>query len=104
MTAFLDVNLERLAVELLRALTEGKCPKQWQAIKDAALRKLDRVRYAARLEDLKVPPSIRLEALQGARKGEYSIRIAGNASRYRIVFKWSEDGAYDIKIEDYHRR
>lgn len=92
MPRFADKATERL-------FNEGRCPKQWQAIKDAALRKLDR-----RLEDLKVPPSNRLEAWQGNRKGEYSIRMTGNASRYRIVFKWSEDGAYDIKIEDYRRR
>ncbi|WP_235911850.1 type II toxin-antitoxin system RelE/ParE family toxin [Mesorhizobium xinjiangense] len=59
---------------------------------------------AGRLDDLKIPPSNNLEALKGDRKGEYSIRISGSASRYRIVFRWSEDGAHDIKIEDYHRR
>jgi len=55
---------------------------------------------AARLNDLRSPPGNRLEALQGDRKGTYSIRINDH---WRITFAWSDGGADDVRIEDYHR-
>ena len=54
---------------------------------------------AESLQDLRVPPGNRLEALYGDREGYYSIRIN---DRYRICFQWREDGAYDVEIVDYH--
>ena len=53
---------------------------------------------AARLEDLRVPPGNRLEALKGGRKGQHSIRIN---EQWRICFRWN-DGAEDVEIVDYH--
>jgi proteic killer suppression protein len=64
-----------------------------------AARKLDQVDSAERLEDLRVPPGNRLEALAGSRKGQYSIRING---QYRICFVWSEEGPSGVEIVDYH--
>jgi proteic killer suppression protein len=53
---------------------------------------------AAVLDDLKVPPGNRLEALKGDRKGRHSIRIN---DQWRICFLWN-DGAEDVEIVDYH--
>lgn len=78
------------------------CQKAWQSFAAPAARKLDMVYNAARLDDLRIPPSNNLEALKGERKGSYSIRIAGNSTRYRITFTWRDGKAQDIRIEDYH--
>ena len=64
-----------------------------------ALRKLRQVGSAEVLEDLRVPPGNRLEALQGDRVGQYSIRV--NA-QWRICFVWKEGGAEDVELVDYH--
>lgn len=64
-----------------------------------ALRKLWMVDRSAKLVDLLVPPSNRLEALKGDRKGQFSIRIN---QRYRICFRWDEGDAHDVEIVDYH--
>ncbi len=53
---------------------------------------------AARIDDLRVPPGNRLEALKGDRKGHYSIRIN---DQWRICFRW-HDGAEDVEFVDYH--
>ena len=64
-----------------------------------AVRKLDQLDAAAALDDLRVPPGNRLEALQADRLGQQSIRIN---DQYRICFKWSESGAEAVEIVDYH--
>ena len=51
------------------------------------------------LDDLKSPPGNRLEALTGDRKGQHSIRIN---QQYRLCFRWSEQGASEVEIIDYH--
>lgn len=51
------------------------------------------------LEDLKAPPGNRLEALYGDREGQHSIRV--NA-QWRLCFVWTEQGATDVEIIDYH--
>jgi proteic killer suppression protein len=68
-------------------------------IQDAALRKLRLLSAASRLEDLRVPPGNRLEALSGDRRGAYSIRIN---QQWRICFRWLNGGAEDVEICDYH--
>ena len=64
-----------------------------------AARKLDQMDAAAALDDLRVPPGNRLEALKADRAGQYSIRIN---EQYRICFEWSEAGAEEVEITDYH--
>ncbi len=54
---------------------------------------------AVALDDLRVPPANRLEALKGDRKGQYSIRIN---DQWRICFRWKEGDAHDVEIVDYH--
>jgi toxin HigB-1 len=64
-----------------------------------ALRKLVMLDAAEDLNDLRVPPGNRLEALSGDRQGQHSIRI--NA-RWRICFVWTEAGPAEVEIVDYH--
>ena len=78
----------------------GKAGKQgWASIAAVATRKLDMIHYAAKLDDLKVPPGNRLEALSGKLSGKYSIRIN---DQWRIVFRWTDAGPTDVSILDYH--
>lgn len=69
------------------------------SIQKTALRKLIMIDSAETLQDLRVPPANRLEALKGNRKGQYSIRIS---DQYRICFRFSANGAEDVEITDYH--
>ena len=68
-------------------------------IHDVALRKLRLPNSARRLEDLRVPPANRLEALKGDRKGQHSIRIN---DQWRICFIWRNEHAHEVEIVDYH--
>lgn len=65
----------------------------------AARRKLTMLDAAERLDDLRVPPGNRLEALRGDRAGQHSIRING---QWRLVFIWRDDGPHEVEIVDYH--
>lgn len=80
------------------ALYQGGRARDFQAIRKAALRKLDMLAAANRIEDLASPAGNRLEALTGDRHGQWSIRIN---RRWRICFVWA-DGAEDVEIMDYH--
>ena len=64
-----------------------------------ALRKLTLLNVATSLEDLRVPPGNRLERLGADREGQHSIRIN---DQYRVCFTWTDDGATDVEIVDYH--
>mgnify|MGYP003483785383 FL=1 len=68
-------------------------------IQVVARRKLRMLNNAATLEDLRVPPANRLEALKGTRKGQHSIRIN---DQWRVCFRWKEGDAFDVTIVDYH--
>lgn len=64
-----------------------------------ARRKLRMLNNASTLNDLRVPPANRLEALQGKRKGQYSIRIN---DQWRVCFVWKDGDAHEVEIVDYH--
>jgi proteic killer suppression protein len=64
-----------------------------------ALRKLRMLNRAEDLNDLRVPPGNRLEALKGKRKGQHSIRIN---DQWRICFLWQDKDVFDVEITDYH--
>ena len=68
-------------------------------IQQIARRKLRMLNNARQLSDLRIPPNNRLEALKGNKLGEYSIRIN---RQWRICFKWRDQDAYEVAIEDYH--
>ena len=71
----------------------------FRSIERVARRKLLYLHRARRLEDLRIPPGNRLEALKGDRRGQYSIRIN---DQWRICFSWKDGDAYDVGITDYH--
>ena len=73
-----------------------RCPERLWKI---AVRKLDQLDSVQSLDELKVPPGNRLEALSGDRTGQYSVRIN---DQYRICFAWGESGPSDVEITDYH--
>ena len=64
-----------------------------------AARKLDQLDSISALQELRIPPGNRLEALSGDRKGQYTIRIN---DQYRICFFWTEQGPDQVEIVDYH--
>jgi len=70
-----------------------------QAIQAVARRKLRMLNNAQSLDDLRVPPANRLEALKGKRKGQHSIRIN---DQWRLCFVWAEGNAGQVEIVDYH--
>jgi proteic killer suppression protein len=72
------------------------CP---EALWKVVARKLDLLDSVDRLEDLRIPPGNRLERLSGTRQGEHSIRIN---EQYRICFRWTDAGAADVEVTDYH--
>ena len=68
-------------------------------IERVALRKLVMLDAAEILDDLRVPPGNRLEALRGDRAGQHSIRIN---QQWRVCFTWTDAGPADVEIVDYH--
>ena len=81
------------------ALAGGRRVKRFRKIEGGGRRKLRQLQIAARLQDLRVPPGNRLEALKGDRRGRYSIRVN---DQFRICFRWTAAGAEDVEIVDYH--
>ncbi len=93
---------------MIRSFRDRETEKVWNGersrrlpgdIQDAALRKLRVLNRVAKLDDLRVPPGNRLEALSGDRKAQHSIRIN---QQWRICFRWSDGGCDDVEICDYH--
>lgn len=82
-----------------KALFEGRSPRRFRVIKDAAVRKLTYLEAAKELRDLNAPPGNRLEKLKGERAGQYSIRVN---DQWRICFEWTNSGPADVEIVDYH--
>lgn len=80
-------------------LAGGGRVKRFVNIEAVARRKLRQLEIAYRLDDLRVPPGNRLEALKGRRSGQYSIRIN---DQWRVCFRWVDSGAEDVEIVDYH--
>ena len=64
-----------------------------------APRKLRQLEIAGRLDDLRIPPGNRLEALRGDRAGQHSIRIN---DQFRLCFIWSDAGPEAVELVDYH--
>lgn len=70
-----------------------------RTVQRAALRKLELIHAANDVEDLRIPPGNRLERLEGRRKSQHSILVN---SQWRICFVWTEGGAEDVELVDYH--
>ena len=93
---------------MIRTFRDRETAKIWDGevsrrlprnIQDLALRKLRLLNQARKLNDLRVPPGNRLEALKGRRRGQFSIRIN---DQWRICFVWNEADAVQVEIVDYH--
>ena len=73
--------------------------REFQGVARRAKRKLVALNAASRLEDLNVPPSNRLEKLKGDLRDFHSIRVN---DRWRVIFKWLDGDAQEVRIVDYH--
>ena len=82
-----------------QALSRGERVRLFANIAAVARRKLRQLEIANRLDDLRVPPGNRLEALKGDRAGQHSIRVN---DQFRLCFRWTNTGAEDVEIVDYH--
>lgn len=90
--SFRDKETERI----FNRFVSKRFPRKIQII---ARRKLVMLDASNRVDDLRIPPGNRLEALKGNRKGQHSIRIN---DQWRICFRWRSGNAYDVEITDYH--
>jgi len=93
---------------MLKSFKDRETEKVWHGtmsrrlphdIQQTARRKLRVLNNVRSLDDLRAPPSNRLEALKGNRKGQHSIRIN---DQWRICFVWKDGDAHDVEIVDYH--
>jgi proteic killer suppression protein len=82
-----------------QALANGDPVRRFANMAAVARLKLRQLEIAGRLDDLRVPPGNRREALKGARAGQYSIRVN---DQFRVCFRWTNTGAEDVEIVDYH--
>ncbi|HVT34075.1 MAG TPA: type II toxin-antitoxin system RelE/ParE family toxin [Nevskiaceae bacterium] len=77
----------------------GERVKRFVNIESVAMRKLAMLNRAEQLDDLRVPPGNRLEALKGTRAGQHSIRVN---DQWRVCFHWTPSGPDQVEIVDYH--
>jgi proteic killer suppression protein len=90
--SFADKETENLYIT-------GKSKKLPTSIHKTGIRKLDYLQAAKTLDDLSKPPGNKLEKLKGKYEGFYSIRVN---DQWRVVFRFDEMNAHDVKITDYH--
>jgi toxin HigB-1 len=81
------------------SLFKGARVKRFVNVEAMAMRKLAMLNRAGRLDDLRVPPGNRLEALKGNLAGRHSIRVN---DQFRVCFRWTSEGPEDVEIVDYH--
>ena len=93
---------------MIRTFADKEAEKIWHGtqsrklpanIQRVARRKLRMLNNAATLDDFRIPPANRLEALKGDRKGQHSIRIN---NQWRVCFQWNDGDAVNVEIVDYH--
>jgi len=87
---------DREVESIWNGIASRRLPGDIQAV---ARRKLRMLNNATTLDDLRIPPANRLEALKGDRRGQHSIRIN---DQFRLCFVWTEAGPEDVEIVDYH--
>ena len=90
---------DRATEDLFHGRNSARARRFPAQLQRTILRKLDVLNAARRLEDLLSPPGNRLEALRGDLAGRHSIRVN---SQWRIVFRWTDGGADDVEVCDYH--
>ena len=79
--------------------TAGKSRRIPPDIRKRAAMRLTQLNAAIHIQDLRLPPSNRLEALKYDRLGQWSIRIN---DQWRICFRFENGDALDVEITDYH--
>jgi len=89
--SFKDADTQRLV--------HGTRVRRFVNIESVARRKLRQLEIAGVLDDLRVPPGNRLEALKGDRAGQHSIRVN---DQFRLCFRWTQAGPEDVEIVDHH--
>lgn len=94
--SFKDKGTEDIFYGAKSRIARRTCP---QSIWKIAARKLEQLDSVIALEELRIPPGNRLEALERDRQGQHCIRING---QYRICFVWTESGPDEVEIVDYH--
>ncbi len=87
------------SVETERFFATGKSRRLPTEILKRAAMRLTQLNAATSIEDLRFPPSNRLEALKGDRKGQWSVRVN---NQWRICFRFADGDAFDVEIVDYH--
>ena len=87
------------SAETERFFATGKSRRLPPEIRKRAAMRLTQLNAATRLDDLRVPPSNRLEALKHDRSGQWSIRVN---DQWRICFRFENGDAFDVEIVDYH--
>ena len=91
--------IQSFACAETEALFHSKPVRRFKNLEQVARRKLLTLHAAVELDNLRIPPGNRLEALKGNRKGQHSIRIN---DQWRLCFTWQNSGAYNVEIVDYH--
>lgn len=91
--------IQSFACAETEALFHSKPVRRFKSLEQVARRKLLTLHAAVELDNLRIPPGNRLEALKGNRKGQHSIRIN---DQWRLCFVWQNSGAYNAEIVDYH--
>ena len=94
--SFLNMGTENIFDRKNTRKARNTCP---QHIWRVAQRKLDQLNGVISLESLKIPPGNFLKALKDDRNGQHSIRIN---DQFRVCFVWTDDGAENVEITDYH--
>jgi len=103
----LSVSVKRYNIAVIRSfgskatenLFHDRDVARFRSFERSARRKLLLLHRSVSLQDLRVPPGNRLEALRGNRKGQHSIRIN---NQWRICFVWRDPDAFEVEIVDYH--
>jgi len=90
--SFADAETERF-------FTTGKSRRLPPDILKRAAMRLQQLDAATRIDDMRIPPSNRLEALRGGRAGQYSVRVN---DQWRLCFRFEDGDAFDVEIVDYH--
>jgi proteic killer suppression protein len=85
--------------ETERFFTAGKSRRLPPEIRKRAAMRLTQLNAATTLEDLRVPPSNRLQALKHDRRGQWSVRIN---DQWRVCFRFEGGDVFDVEIVDYH--
>ena len=92
--------IKSFAGEETRKIYDGKVSRRLPGnLQNVMQRKLRMLDAAARLDDLRIPPNNRLEALKGDRRGQHSIRVN---QQWRVCFRWTSGGPAEVEIVDYH--